>query len=543
MITVLYESIYSDCKSIEFPEKSRQRLRCQFENDALIYVTSIDWSSWRKPSECVWSTAARLRDKFSLNGEYEKLRGLFVDKLGVKRVTLAMAIKELEEAGGRQSTSVEEVKASLQTVNSLLSSESGTQRPNFGESSVFPVRNPEGTVQCVPAQTQFFIVDRESLRLSFEDRVKFLDFSLEEVNDLRPFLEWAGLEDRYVTRRVRESTSVQAFDARPIFKPGREIRHRAHALLRYVRDFYVDGGLYTLISTHRIAWHFKSPRVATTGGSDAVYDLLRNAKILETDTLCLEISLSQDGKSHKAEGDSIDIHLDEVGSNLKVYLPCEPDHQDRAFNMCLPKRILQWLMTDAHTQICKNPSEEAIIAATDIWNTPLSTLPQALDKCGIRKIDTLDIDAHNEYLSTNADSHDGNSSRVMDTPPSAPDTMHHESPATYSRTISPAHSDGTENESNYLPVRLAAQSRPATPLEEFLSHDTHYVRILGRVIASARTSTIPNRNENQGNTAWRGSSNIYGSDQFERDCKVGAAGELFVGRFFPTAFISKSNLT
>lgn len=539
-ITKLYEELYASWLSIETSKIHQDWLRSNFERNALVYVASIDGSSWRKPSECVWSTAAQLRDKVSLNIEYENLRGLFVDVLGAKQVTLKMAVEELKEAGRRESADVEEVKASLQTVNSLLCSEPDQkEQAEFEESKILPVRYPGGAVRCVSAQTAFFIVDRESLRLQFEDKVKFLDFSLEEVNELRPFLEWAGLENRYVTRSVRESTSVGASDARPISKPHREIRPRAHALLRYVYDTYVQGRIWVLITVHRIAWHFQSPRVATKKGSDDVYELLRNAKILATDNISLEYSLSQDGHSFKAQGDSINIHLDEDGPNLKMYLPRKRDHQEHAFNMYLPERIVQWLMMDARTQIFQATSQEAINAATHVWNSPLSTLLKALDRCGIRNIDTPNLDAYVEDQSSDADSDNGEGSPIVETPPSALDTTSHDSPGTYFLR-NPRESSGTDSEVTNLPVRLAAHSRPAAPLEELLPRDPHYVSVLGTVIASARTSTIPDRNENQLIIAVRGISNISGSDQFERDCKVGAARELFVGHFSP---LLKSNLT
>lgn len=279
--------------------------------------------------------------------------------------------------------------------------------------------------------------------------------------------------------------------------------------------------------------------MARTGGLDDVYELLRNAKILATDTISLEYSLSQDGQSFKAQGDPINIHLDEAGPNLSVYLPCKEDHQEHAFNICLPEKIVQWLMIDASTQICKAASQEAINAAKDIWNSPLSTLPEALDRCGIRNIDTPNLDAYIEDHSSDADSDNGEGSGIVETPPSAPDTTRQYSPGTYFRRNS-RESSGTESEATNLPVRLAARPRPATPLEELLPRDPHYVSVLGTVITSARTSTIPDRNENQLSIAVRGISNISGSDQFERDCKVGAAGELFVGHFPP---LLKSNLT
>ncbi|KAL2282176.1 hypothetical protein FJTKL_11005 [Diaporthe vaccinii] len=511
IITTVYEALDSLWQSRIAKEITRNWLRGQFEDHALIYVVSDEGPSWRTTSQCVWSTAARLRDMVSLHSDYEELHDFFVDALGVRPVTLSMAIDELKEAGGRQSISVEEVKASLLTVNSLLCSESDPQQPELMDSNIFPVRYPGNRLKCVSAQTQFFIVDRESLRSSFEDRVKFLDFSLEEVVQLRPFLSWARLKERYISQCVREFTSIQGSGMHPISKHGHEFRHRAHALLR-------------------IAKHFESPRATTTRNTESLYELLQNAKIFAADTISLELSLSQDGKSHKALGGSMNMHLHEEGPNLTAYLPHRKVPQKHAFKKHLPERLLQWLMTEEESQIRREMSREAVIAMKDVWNTPLATLPTTLEECGIITISTPNIDPEIEESSSETDSDDDEDSEVVSTPAPAQGTMRQNTSDTYSGSNSRESftPDDTENESNTLPVRLAAQSRPAAPLEELLTRDTHYFRVLGRVITSARTSTIPDRNENQSNTGSRGTSNIHGSDQFERDCKVGAAGELFV---------------
>lgn len=229
------------------------------------------------------------------------------------------------------------------------------------------------------------------------------------------------------------------------------------------------------------------------------------------------------------------MHLHEENSNLTVYLPRRKVPQQHAFNKHLPERLLQWLMTEEESQIRRETSEKAVLAIKDVWNTPLPTLPTALEECGIITISTPNIDPEIEESSSETDSNDDDESEVVDLPASAQGTRRQNSSDTYSGSDSRESftPDGTENESSTLPVRLAAQSRPATPLEVLPTRDTHYIRVLGRVIISARTSTIPDRNENQTNTGGRGSSNISGSDQFERDCKVGAAGELFVGHFVP----------
>jgi len=196
-------------------------------------VPSDGGPDWHKTSQCVWTSAARLRGKISLNEEYEHLKELFVDYLGVKLVDLPMAIDELKEAGRSTLTSISDIKESIWTVNSLLSTES--KKPSskpIRDSIVFPFRYPNGTVSRASTTTEFFIIDREPLRLCFEHQVKFLDFELGEVARLRPFLEWTGLEDRYLSQCVKEITSVDREGARPMLNPERQIRNRAHALLR-----------------------------------------------------------------------------------------------------------------------------------------------------------------------------------------------------------------------------------------------------------------------------------------------------------------------
>lgn len=238
-IRILYEEVNRLWRTDVSPQMS-QELRTQFEEQNLIYIPSNDGASWRKTSQCVWSIAARLRDLVSLHNEYEDLKDFFVKRLGVRPVTLSMAIDELKEAGSRQSVSIDEVTASMRTVNSLLRSEPEPPKPaGLKDIKIFPVRCPEGGFQCVSLKTQFFIVNCEPLRSLFEGRVRFLDFSLKEVVQLQAFLNWAQLEDRYISRCVREFTSVQSSIVHPISHPDRQFRHRAHALLRYVLKYHI----------------------------------------------------------------------------------------------------------------------------------------------------------------------------------------------------------------------------------------------------------------------------------------------------------------
>lgn len=232
-ITAIYKELGTLGSGL-ISHEQKEAFRTAFNQDALIFVPSDDGTSWHQSSQCVWSTAASLRGKVSLNRDYEGLKEFFVDFLGVKPVELHMAIDELKEAGNRRGpVSVNEVKDSIWTVNSLLAMETKPPPPGtILQHRIFPIRYPDGDIRCDAKTIQFSVIDREPLRRSFESKVKLLDFTLDEVVRLCPFLTWTCVEDRYLSVCVKEATSFRGSGARPISNPNRNIRCRAHALLR-----------------------------------------------------------------------------------------------------------------------------------------------------------------------------------------------------------------------------------------------------------------------------------------------------------------------
>lgn len=221
------------CTRSGFANTSRHD-RKSFEDEALIYAPSAQGPSWHKVSQCVWSTASRLRGKPSLSDEYEHLYGFFTEFLGVKPVDLEMAVNELREAGD-EASSADAIRDSIWTVNSLLSVSAEWPESNqVTESRIFPVRLPSGEVNCLSKGAEFFVVDREPYRVAFERHVKLLDFTLAEVAELDPFLRWAKLEGRYLSSCVEEVTSFGGGDAVVVLDSQKQICNRAHALLRFV---------------------------------------------------------------------------------------------------------------------------------------------------------------------------------------------------------------------------------------------------------------------------------------------------------------------
>jgi hypothetical protein len=130
--------------------------------------------------------------------------------------------------------SLEEAKETLIAFNSFLA----IGRDQFDPAPVlanrvFPVRFPSGEVRLRTGTEGFALMDRKSLGEDFMRVAKFLDFGMDEIRTLQPLIQWAGLGDRYLSKSVKEVSRADRETTHPISSPHRNIRRKAHALLRY----------------------------------------------------------------------------------------------------------------------------------------------------------------------------------------------------------------------------------------------------------------------------------------------------------------------
>lgn len=103
---------------------------------------------------------------------------------------------------------------------------------DVAESRVFPVRAPDGTVQLLNAREDFAIIDRQHYAEAFKSSIKVLDFTLDEVRQLRPLIEWARLTDQYLSRKVVEQTVVDDEICIEDRHLTRDLVHKAGAFVR-----------------------------------------------------------------------------------------------------------------------------------------------------------------------------------------------------------------------------------------------------------------------------------------------------------------------
>lgn len=202
-----------------------------FENNQLIYYADGGDSNWHRPSQCLWSTTTDIKGMVALNDLYEDLFSFFVEFLGVRTLTLEMVHDKLVEQGKGQ-TSISEVKDTIWLLNSYLQGEEEPPSPTqLLASKVFPIRYPDGIVSLCSSVVEFTIIDRKHLSHYFSDQVKSLDFELNEIPRLAPFLRWTRLEARYLSSTVKE-ISAHSGESHRLTSPGRNIAKKAHDLLR-----------------------------------------------------------------------------------------------------------------------------------------------------------------------------------------------------------------------------------------------------------------------------------------------------------------------
>jgi hypothetical protein len=192
-------------------------------------------SSWHKPSDCLWSTTIEIEGKTAINSLYRDLRHFFVEKLRVPTLNLKLVYDELTKTHLRDKP-VEDVKALLWALNSLLRSEQNHPDPaHLLNSRILPVRAANDQISLHSINADFAINDREAWFKHLKGSgAKFLDYSLQEVRRLEPFITWTGLSGKYLSKCIFEETKLKGGAATPISCSRYDLKNKAYALLRYL---------------------------------------------------------------------------------------------------------------------------------------------------------------------------------------------------------------------------------------------------------------------------------------------------------------------
>jgi hypothetical protein len=114
--------------------------------------------------------------------------------IGVKSLTFQMVHDKLVAEASGQSTA-EKTKQTIWLLNSYIQTAKQLPDPRQAlHAKVFPVGLPTGTVELCSSSVDFAINDRKHLSDLFSGKARSLDFDVNEVIRLQPFLKWAGLD-------------------------------------------------------------------------------------------------------------------------------------------------------------------------------------------------------------------------------------------------------------------------------------------------------------------------------------------------------------
>jgi len=275
-----------------------------------------------------------------------------------------------------------------------------------------------------------------------------------------------------------------------------------------------------------------SPRIAATFGSpkyranaDELWEILRTIQVVEATGISSVLSISQDGVRVKVKQADGVLHIDDSDvSRLKIYVPIDPAAQGFSFGSPLPAALAEWLMTNLVTNVCEKVNGTLVAALIVLLQADISAVDRTLDYHGI-----VQLPVPNGYPEPELESDDSKMADMED------------------------NINLYEHRPSMPPVRHSA---PAAPLHtDTTSENTQYLTLLNRIIAAARVATFPSvPSPSTESFDMTGLSDALHGDavasfhglevdtkfrsksQFERDKKIGAAGELYVG-FPPSRFV------
>jgi hypothetical protein len=242
------------------------------------------------------------------------------------------------------------------------------------------------------------------------------------------------------------------------------------------------------------------------------------------------------------------LHISEDASLLSIYLPRDRKAQEICFCDLLPRKVVDLLMRDPVTQILEPFDDEMVRVMIMIFGVHPAALDLVLDREGVAEIGIVneDIQIDDDFPSEawdqpgTSDNEDLARSTSADASISSP-TL---------RNDQPSFRTGDRQTMTALHSSNLGYNRPV-PISSLNSHapeeNAHYLRLLNHVLEWARRASFPSsgafdmsqlhqtlpRAEIPGDYEGFDGPEIRNAfrfdSQLERDKKVGAAGELYVG--------------
>lgn len=202
----------------------------KFEQDSLVYVPSE--RSWYQPKACVWASAPKIGTQFGISAAYARLENFFLQGLSIQSPTTDNYVEQLKILSQKRSPNISDINTAIGNINQMF--RTNTELNSIQSLKCLPVRMTNGDTKLESVESQFFIADRVEYKSIFQSKVPILDYSLEEIHTLNPFLKALGLENRFMSSIIEEITTVEHQDSEPSVSLTRTFRRKSKHFTRYV---------------------------------------------------------------------------------------------------------------------------------------------------------------------------------------------------------------------------------------------------------------------------------------------------------------------
>ncbi|CZR46644.1 uncharacterized protein FPRO_12094 [Fusarium proliferatum ET1] len=349
---------------------SSQDIRTLFESSPLIFIPDGPYTGWHTSTEVLWSSNTDLCGMGTLDNTYESIRNFFVDKLGIKSLSLRILYDRLINS---PKCKPQQMKEAIFILNDFLRSEPVFLDPQpVRNAEIFPVRDPDGRVSLRSLEKDFAIRDNDILWTIFERHISLLDFNLREFYRLKPFFGWLKLESRYLSKCVREDATVFATEKGLFEAPAVPIPYKKRNLKAMAR--YIT----------RVAANFDSPYCRS--GIKAFHKHLCEIECVQVWRINTFFILQQNGETFISESQISKAHIAEPDGRLRIYVPMDPASQDVCFRSVLPRKFATWIMQDPESSDRPHVDIEMVNALTAILASEATSLDEILDELGIARI-------------------------------------------------------------------------------------------------------------------------------------------------------------
>ncbi|KAJ9427185.1 hypothetical protein QL093DRAFT_2631144 [Fusarium oxysporum] len=292
-------------------------------------------------------------DMNSLKRCYPDLKDFFLDKLGVKGSAYDYLL----------STTSKEPHDVKMAVLSFME-EVGDFVPRFPAkpvrtAKILPVRYLDGTVSLCSVETEFAITDREQLRKELGNKIKVLDFDLKEVRRLWPFFKWLGIEDRYLSRCVKERVIISPnYSSLLHGSKTSDLRRKSYHIARVASTFDTYG---------------------TYSDAATLFHRLKTLRVVEVSKMSSALEMVQDEQIIRSTPKPTIAHISNNTTDFTIYVPNDKKAQQRCLFSALPRVLEKWLSQDNYSR----HTSEVLSSLTSIIASDISVLDEILEDQGI----------------------------------------------------------------------------------------------------------------------------------------------------------------